>query len=409
MATFDSIMNCSIGGTAFQLLSYTKSRRRTYTDALLAQEEIQFQLTGEVQAANVGALATALAALEESCEDGTDLTITGLNNVNLDGLAASTVTFGPRYDISYGADQSATHQQVTITATGVIDMATEAGGGELGEGVLSVTQTITTSKNAEDLPTITTKGTVTTEAGTSAVTEAVTLIPAGIEGPYVRTQYQYEQENAADTKASYTVSYQQLVAAYPTYSGQSVVEGEATISTSTDAHNRLIVTYTYQYVGTYAEAYINDRLATLRATGNLVRANIESTVHKSRSVRATFEVLGCRDSGTADLLELTETIRNQRSGPLLDQRIYSGTNPLIFKLPQAGILYVQSGRAIGLKKYPKPPDKKFSAAYLVDESINFNRLNDQEFETTWEFPFLFASEQSVVLPSDRSDNNGFYS
>jgi hypothetical protein len=401
MATFDNIMNCSVGGTAFQLMSYSKSERAVYdVDGNRIGADVEFSLTGELQAADLAGLASALAALETSCRtDGASLTITGLNNANLDGLAASScIDGGPHYTYKFDNEQGHNYQSVSVAAVGRIAADDES-------GVLSHTYTASTSYAPDGLKTIATRGHVITLPGESAETKAIEFTPDAPDGSWARTAMEHSTANTADTEADYSVTYAQLVTEYP---DPNILDGEWTVTSDYDAHNRKVLRYEYQYSGSGAESYLNTIHAQLRSAGGLVRASIRLAKHKSRTVAATFEILTPRVGGDY-LLELQEQIRAARGAPRLAAKTYAGTVPLVYQLPDGPFAYVQAGRAIGLAKFPEPPAYKFDEIFLADEAMNTNRLNDVEYETTWEFTYLFPSKAAaVVLPSTRADSKGFY-
>ncbi len=410
MAEFDSILSCTIGTSSFQLTGYTKSADGIYDDAgSRIGTKIAFGCDGEIIAADASALASALAAFEaDASTDGANFSISG-HGIIKEQLLAADCTEGPIVKFAYGSEQGHNCQSVSFTVEGTKAVDPNE------DGILSSTQRTQTQVNLEGLKVVTISGKVITTGSPTAST--VVLVGVGAEPvPLIPTRpagwqqtYSYNV-NENDTECSYEVTQTELVNEYPASGGDPVdrvVDGERTVSTSYDEHNRKTTNYNYSYTGPHAEAYIESMHTSLRGANGLVRASISVTYHKTLQATGQFEVLNKR-TGT-NLLELTETISHARSGPLLKEVRYAGTSPLIIQTEQAGYLYTQSGRAIGLQQYPQPPAYKFAVANLADApEIAVNRPNDNEFETTWRFRYLFPTEQSMQFPSARSGSPGFY-
>ena len=407
-APFAAQFDADIGGAAFQLEGYTFSG-----DPVLDAEgtrygtKLTYQLDGTLWATDAEDLPVVLDAFEASCEtDGADLTITG-SGETLEFLDASECIDGPTVKFGYGGDRGDNYQSVTVTVEAVRAVDPDA------DGILSaITEAARHQVNLESFETITYRGEVRT-TGTPAASLVVLTGFGGI-GPMIPVRpagwqrtYSYEP-NDADTECRWEATVTELAEAFPL--DATMVDGERTISTEYDEHNRQITRYAYTYAGPGAEAWMDARHALLRQAGGLRRASISVTAHKTVSVSGTFEVLAGRDGkgDQVNLLSLVETISHARSGPLLREARYPGTTPLIVQDAQPGYVYQQAGRAVGLAVFPQAPAMKFAAANLVDKEIVPTRTSDVEYEVAWRYTFLFATIQNVALPSQRTDSTGVY-
>ena len=407
MAQFDAILRSTVGGTACQLMGYAKSAEGLFDGAgERIGTHLRFECQGEISAAGAEALAAALAAFAASAStDGVDFQIFAHNLFDpKEEVLAADCTEGPRVSYQYVDPNAATVQGVRFTVEAVRAVDPDE------DGVLSETTTAQVDISAEGLSVLALSGRVVTAAGTSAIDRFLAENLPEEQAGFQQT-YRYGR-NETDTECTWEVRDTELVAAYPVLGESRVVDGEKTVETAFDEHNRKITRYQYTYTGPYAKTYLEAEHTTLRATGTLMRASISWTVHKTESASGTFEVLADRGGAgeVTDLLELTETISHARSAALLREVRYPGTASLVAQDDQPGYVYEQAGRAVGRKKYPQPPAHAFDAANLAEApEIVLARTNDQEFETSWRFRFLFAAEQSIQFPHARSACPGFYS
>ena len=189
-------------------------------------------------------------------------------------------------------------------------------------------------------------------------------------------------------------------------SGHKIVDGEWTIRTEYDEHNRQVQTNTYDYVGPGAWEYVTAQQAGLRAAGGLIRAEVSVTNHKTAHAVGMFTVLMSRDA--TGVLELVETVTSERSGPLLKELTYPGLAPVVIQCDQPAYVYEQAGRAIvlGAGGWPTPPPALYDPTCLVSgPDTAFERLNDTEYACTWRYRFIFAAHQPLYSPSTRANLN----
>lgn len=403
MADFTTTFSCTVGGTAFQLTEYSKSAEGLFDAANnRVGTRVSFECKGEIAVSDATALAAALAAFQTSASgDNVDFSITGFSVLKEQLLAADCIE-GPRVRFAYEGDQGHNYQQVRFTVEGVRKVDPNS------DGILSDLAKVSTRTNLEGLAVVVLSGQVQTVGGaTLASTQALTHNTTRQSG--WQQTFAYDRDEL-DRVCTYQLTQTQLLAEYPTGGAENnrVVDGERTVSSAYDEHNRAMTRYSYSYVGPYAETYVNDRHTALRAAGGLVRASISVTGHKTAQATGEFEVIAARGSG---VLELEERISHARSAPSLREQRYPGTTPLIVDDSTPGWVYEQSGRAVGLRVYPAAPayaflDGQGAPSNLASKETILNRPNDQEFETSWRFTFLFATEQAIAHPHDRTGSGG---
>jgi hypothetical protein len=89
---------------------------------------------------------------------------------------------------------------------------------------------------------------------------------------------------------------------------------------------------------------------------------------------------------------------------MLEELRYPGLAPLLVQSSQSAYAVEQSGKAIGLASYPRPPDPLFPAAnYQEYPQTAYNRANPNEWETSWRYKFiLLVAPASPTFPSASS-------
>ncbi len=411
MAPFDTILSTSVGTNAFQLLSYTRSGRpRLDSEGKRRGTEIRFTLDGEVQAADAAGLASALAAFAADLEaaEATDFSISAHGALK-EQLVADDLLEGPHFAFEYAEAGGHNVQPVRVGVEAV--RASDPGE----DGVASDTTTYRYAVDHEGLASVAIAGRVETDGDPAASTvvlegvgeEPMPKVPERPEG--FRQTYEYETDSE-DKVCSWRVVQAELAEEYPVdpdVPTDRVVDGERTVATTFDRHNRQVTHYHYDYRGAGAEGYVSARHDALREGGGLVRARISATGHQQTRVVGDFEVVAARQADGP--LELAETISHARSGPVLEERRYPGTTPLLVQAAEAAWVYEQSGRAVGLSEYPEAPWPKFDQDHLAEApQITLSRSSDQEFETSWRYRFLFTEEQPLEEPGGRSHSPGTY-
>ena len=252
--------------------------------------------------------------------------------------------------------------------------------------------------NAEGLLTRQITGEIITSSGISASSKLGELLPAKQTG-YNRTNYNYKVDTA-DQKLEYSASDTQLVVAYPAKTNpanqyDAIVDGEKKVATTYNDFGK-IQRYNYNYVGAYALDYVTAEHARLLAAGGLVRAAIETSVHKSMQVTAQFEVV----VGDANsIVDFSETLKYSHSKPKLGEINYPGHAPQIFKAAPSTYVIEQSGKAAAVGKFPQAADYLFAADNLMSEDFGYQRRSKDVCEISWSYKFLFSAAPTKIAPT----------
>jgi hypothetical protein len=398
---FDAILKCAIGGaydSALQILEYTKGVEGVFNEAYQRiGSKVTYKCQGEVSAASESDLIDALAAFASwAAQDNNDFSITTGSGM-IEQLLFADCPTGIRVKFDYEPEQGGRCRKVSFSVEGQQKGSAVA-------GLLSFEYKTSLDRNLEGLSTIVQSGHVVTDGTLSASDYFLDHIPAGPGGIVQRTLR--VQANETTNDATFEVRYSPLLTAYPATSG-TVIDGERTISTSYDEHNRQVTTNTYDYVGPGASAYVTAQCTALRAAGELMRAEITTTTHKTARATGRFEVLACRDN--SNILELVERTSHGAAGPLLRELRYMGLSPVILQADPSVFIYEQSGRAIGKAVYPMAPPYKFDNSALMEApEVVLERTNDGEYSVSWRYRFMYAVAHVMVLPSARTDSSGVY-
>ena len=80
---------------------------------------------------------------------------------------------------------------------------------------------------------------------------------------------------------------------------------------------------------------------------------------------------------------------------------YAGAEPLVVVSQVPEYRYQQTGRALGLGVFIKPPYPMYPDALARPVEVVFRRINDVERETTWRYEFVSATP--LLLQGDELD------
>ena len=353
-------------------------------------------LDAEIEAADAEAMVAAIADLRSQVESVQAFNVC-VDNSTVAALDRNLCTADLHGQMELG-DGGATWQAVKITVSGECVSAV---------GVVSWSTHVSFELSSDSLRTRKTSGRVQT-VGASAESVAINGLP-GV-GPFIRQQpepgytlaYQYEADRD-DVNCTFSMTEVQLYEPYP---AEGIYGGEYTFGRSEDPHNRAVETHTYNFWGSGALQYVSDCIDAMRNSGSLYTVDFQYTAYQRQEVQARITCLLGR---TSDLLEMTESITEGRSGNLLEELRCPGTAPVLIQPAQCAYQYEQSGRAIGLGLYPQPPAPRFpSANYASAPSITRNRLSALERETTWRYTFLLVAPTANVLPTEPPSSPTFY-
>jgi len=111
-----------------------------------------------------------------------------------------------------------------------------------------------------------------------------------------------------------------------------------------------------------------------------LRENYEVTYHPERRVRGEFASLA--SASMNDLLDWEMALECNEPTSVLKSWAVPGGKPVIYRLPVEPSTYVETGRAVGRGKYPRPP-AALSSRMSAAPKVTYRRINDVERETSW--------------------------
>jgi hypothetical protein len=393
MATFDSILKCSIGGTSFQLLDYSvKEEAQTKEGTGRTGTKVTIQGRGEIEASTTSAFGTAIGStLAAMRPDGQDVIITGLDNVvEYALLAAQCLDGGPFVSVEIGEQMkegAALVKPVKFTVNG--SNVSGSGGGTPTKDKYTV-ETIT---QPDGLRGITYNGEIHGDGGENYFRNT-TLVRLLAQYPAGRWVFSYKfDKNDTDNSVSWSVRFIELVNPLPTSQFGWSVDGEVATRRDRDEQMRFVEETNIDLL------VVGDPIALLAfirrsIAGVILKENFETTKHKEQRLRGSFTTL--RGANGNDLLNWEQTLETDKEDVPLKTIEYEIMPPVFVQIEKVS-RHVQRGSAIGAGRYPKEPDLIYDAKYLEGKRrVTFAPLNAVEKKREWSYTFVFRSPPALT-------------
>lgn len=197
-----------------------------------------------------------------------------------------------------------------------------------------------------------------------------TIIPA-FTTAYPTTNYAVTSQstfNASKNVLIYLLRATENAAALP---GSTVESNKQSVTTRKDRAGRTTTTTNYDIL---TSADPSTLIVGLRPAGT-TEEQTESRTNPERRLLASFTTVS--SSGGNYLIEWNDSLDETFTDP--DTNTWT---------------YVQSGRAVGQNKFPKPPSFILSVS---DDPVKltYKRLNEVDCETTWKYSKEYTTRQSV--------------
>lgn len=410
MAQYDAIFKCSYGGASLQLVDYSVAEEGILSSTgKRTNTRVKFAGRGYVEASSETDYETKLAAVRAAFEQsGLDLVVYGLSGKKeYECLAAQCVFGQPVVERMQFMEQGASAplvKQISFAITATKLVLTPG-------GTPSETYEVTTAVRPDRLREITYSGQV---IGIDAVTHFQTSLAArfaqyglqptspGAQTMEVKWVPEYEQTvNDTGELLRYRVRFTELkVGISEARVDLGIVNAELNIASDRDEQMRKVETWTYDVLSTGSD--VGQMMTELRPTaaalqgGLIVRESFQYTNYHELRLQATFNILRGGDGN--ELLEWNQVVTiDGTEAAILDPVEYEGLRTVLllkrFPVQRAR----QSGRAIGLAKYPKAPDPIFgNVNYSANPRIERRVINQFELETTWSYEFVFNSNVPTV-------------
>lgn len=409
MAEFDLIFKCSYGSAAFQLVDYALVSEGTFAQSgARTGTRVRVSGAGYVAAASPADLTGKLKDVRDAFQlDGRDLVITGLGGaVQLQVLAAQSLRGGPhveRFEFGESMRWPALVKPVTFQIFADQPKVTT-------EGLPVDTYTVTTATRADGLRQIGYGGDLSGEGASDhwrqvVLPERLRLFGIGpgaapaLAGRWVPD---YEEEvNEAGDVVRYRLTFTELKEPIPTaYLDPAIAAAdfEYTKTTTRDDQMRLVTTSTYDVL---LVGSVDAMLTALRPQPPIVvvSESLRWTNYRERRVQASFVTLASGDGN--GLLDWRQTLEvDGREEPVLHVVEYDGLPPALLRRLFPVQRARQSGRAVGVGKYPTPAAPFFPQNFSAPRRVVRNDLSNFEKETTWAYEYVFNGAVPNVALAD---------
>jgi hypothetical protein len=397
MGEFDQLLSLNLGGASFQLDDYGYASEPIVKDGRgRAGTRLRLTCTGWV---SVGAEETTadygaavVAAVRSFSVSGQNVEVKEFNGALLvQILAAWCVDGGPHVTFSLLPNKDGVglvkRFSVTVNASTWLD-----GGGVNPTTEPSNAYTIRTTTGPDGLRRVEIVGELLgVDAGGYYRAQVVPTFrrayPAASWGLSERLE-----ANTAGDKTSYTITFAELVEPYPGAAPDLAVDGEHVDRKERDEQMRLVTRYSYDLLVVGSPQLL---LNTIRPKGvTILRESSEVTHHLGKRLRAEFVVLAGGNGN--DLLNFEQSFNEVRSADVVEVARYAGLKPFLVRTPADVFRYQQRGRAVGLNRFPKPPDP-LTLPMTAPPQIQHTQLNGVECETTWQYDYATVDQYAVRL------------
>lgn len=401
MADTDSMLKCSVGGSAFRLVDYAYSEKPMLGEVGRMGTEITLSGKGEISAATQtllsAAIATLLAAMRTS---GQDWTITALGGVTeIQVLSAMCLDGGPHcsVDLVENLDGASLVRNVEfeLTAKTTVDGSAQGtGSGEKNSNAYNQT----TKETPDDLRNVTIRGQI---AGPASRTYFDTTVVPFFDGKFaankwVKKEVSY-QAKPADDFADYQIVYGELVEVFPLAGGiGQIVDGEATQTKERDEQGRLVrrVTFDFLLDGPNADQVMNKMRAML-LPAVAIRERYAVTTHQEIRLQGELEVLAAANADNC--LGWEQSLAIKTAAQAWEAMNFPGVYTLLISTDPQPMLIVQSGSAVGLQKWVKEPAPIWPDNLHEQPDIAFECANDFEWTTRWRYSYLFPGDELPTI------------
>jgi hypothetical protein len=396
----DALLNCTLGGAAFSLRDYGFREEVQFRDGAAVGTKITLRGTGEIRGSSASELSANLDSVRTAFRNkGYNFQIFALGVLEMQVLAAESIDGGP-FTESFEAlpqlqkDGERLVKQVDFVITNITAPPGDDGGGD----EQTEPKKITTRTKPDGARVIEYVGKLT-RADVETFWSRVQL-PALIK-PYPPATWvpEIQAERTGSTVIDYRVAFTELVIPIPDNVAADVVDEEFTYSEERDDQQRLIETRSYNLLVKPGSNIISlrDKIRPQSPTV-ILRERFSYTNFHEKRLQAEFVIL--RSGSGNDLLEWENSLQfDEESNPVTPVK-YVGLRPMMLRSDFPVFTAVQTGRAVGLGKYPKAANKMFDSKFLGDTpKIRRRPINEVERETTWSYSFA-NDTQFNVQPAD---------
>lgn len=387
---YEALLSLNIGGASFQLDDYGVSfqpivkegKGRTGTKVELRGRGY---VDGGAGAGSAAAMADGVTAASESFSvSGQNVVVTELGTLLVSLLAARFVDGGPHidYELLGNLDGVRGVKKFQFVAYGEQKL------GDGNDPDNSYTLRVTTGP--DDVRKVDIDGEIT---GPGAAAWFTSRVLPEFTAAYPLSRWvpgHWMRRNFKGDKATYGISFEEIVRPYPDAGAGAAVDGDYTETVERDEQQRMVRRFEYDFLCVGDPQALADVLRPQPHDG-IVSESINVTHHKGKRLRATFVIL---ESGSSnDLLDFSQSFGRSDAFPTVTAATYPGVKPFLIRNNEEPAHFTQRGRAVGLRRFPKAPEPILP--YLTGEPvIVYSHLTEWEWETTWEYQY--ASVDAVT-------------
>lgn len=396
MAEFDSLLDCTLGTTSFQLVDYA------YKEEAVVEEgkgktgaKITISGEGYVSAASAAAFAAALLATQAGFRSsGQNFYITGLGgNYEVILLAAQCVDGGPHcsFEMLPQGDGAALVKPFRFTLT-----ATTTGNSDPSNTDPTNSYKTTITTRPDGLREVGISGELVGPGCSDFYEDTVLPFFEGLYPVAAWVPLLSFERNQSDDRATYNLRFTELQEAFPVVGATaSIVDGEVTSGDERDEQMRLVRSVSFDFLITGDPIKVRDLMRAALLT-TPIRERFEVSRHKETRIRGEFTLL-LDVTGKADGLlnweQELEVERGERAP--LKAETDEVNDPMIYQDQKVETVIVQRGSATGLGKFVKEAPILFPDDMSANPRITYRAANGFEFVTTWEYRYIFSSVPSI--------------
>jgi hypothetical protein len=400
--SLQALMSCSIASTGFRVRDYAlketailkEGQGRTGTNVTIDVE-------GEVSGATVEELGDNLQAFYAAARAARrrDFSLVGNGKTEYTLSAARVIDGGPWLENLHAQKQlpeSTGVKAVSFTIRGTL-AGDESEEDDPDGGASPASVKVATETRADKPRKVSYSGTFTGEGSTARFTTYADAQRAA----YPREKWVQSREvnsTYSDKHVEFTVRYVELATPIIPNPGRfTIVEMERTTRKDRDEKGRLVVTEEFDVLLQPGDD-VDDAIRVLRTLITnvapppvILRESSSYTVHRELRVRCSFTIL--KGSEGSDLLDWDQSI--ETPNPSGENRSpvkgfeFIGRSPILVRSVIPICRYVQSGSAVGINRYPKPPRPFWDQDRLAEDPVMTRTLvNLIERKVTWRYVFI---------------------
>ena len=354
--------------------------------------EVEISGECEINAATAAALTAAMAAAETALRVvDTDVAVWELGTKTTELTAASCIEKGPYMSVTW------LEQTVALTRV----FAFKAAGKTIGTADSNETTSSPLSTAYTTIGTRVVRQNGSIVGGTTSAGYASILAAWLLAYPWPNWVVTSEKKiSSAGASIEYMLSAVEMADPLPWVGSNEAVEGTRSVATETDVNcGRQTITINYDLLVDGNMAALSTYLVPTLVVGEMfIRESITYGTISERRLQCSWQILrGINASRLLDWQHDWQIIGEAETHQSL--RVVSTTPnaaPVLVYDSKREYRYQQSGRAVCLGAWMKPPYPMFPAALAKPVEVTLRQAGDVERETTWRYEFVSSTPLVLV-------------